>query len=53
MKAGIDLRRGKKVIIVGRTESSLEKTAGEIGATAYYTLDTGSTSSIPTRSVRR
>jgi short-subunit dehydrogenase involved in D-alanine esterification of teichoic acids len=38
---------GKKVIIAGRTESTLKDTAKEIGATAYYTLDTGDVSSIP------
>ena len=35
------LLHGKGVIIVGRTESKLRKTASEIGATAYYVLDTG------------
>lgn len=38
---------GKKVIIVGRTESTLKKTAQEIGAAAYYVLDTGDTQAIP------
>jgi short-subunit dehydrogenase involved in D-alanine esterification of teichoic acids len=38
---------GKSVIIVGRTESKLKSTASEIGATAYYTLDTGDVKSIP------
>jgi short-subunit dehydrogenase involved in D-alanine esterification of teichoic acids len=38
---------GKKVIIAGRTESTLKDTAKDIGAAAYYTLDTGSVSSIP------
>lgn len=38
---------GKSVIIVGRTESKLESTASEIGAEAYYTLDTGHVKSIP------
>lgn len=37
----------KKVIIVGRTESKLQQTLKEIGATAYYVLDTGEISSIP------
>jgi short-subunit dehydrogenase involved in D-alanine esterification of teichoic acids len=41
------LKQGKKVIIVGRTESRLQSTAKEIGATAHYVLDTGSISSIP------
>ncbi|KAH7029101.1 uncharacterized protein B0I36DRAFT_374723 [Microdochium trichocladiopsis] len=36
-----------KVIIVGRTESKLQATAKEIGAAAYYVLDTGSTKDIP------
>lgn len=40
------LAQGKKVIIVGRTESKLRNTAQEIGATAYYVLDTGKTSDI-------
>lgn len=30
-----------QVIIVGRTESTLKESAKEIGATAYYVLDTG------------
>ena len=41
------IRRGKKVIIAGRTESSLKQTASEINAAAYYVLDTGDTASIP------
>ncbi|CRK16635.1 putative oxidoreductase DltE like protein [Verticillium longisporum] len=41
------LSQGKKVIIAGRTESKLKAACDEIGATAYYTLDTGDTSSIP------
>lgn len=40
------IKDGKKVIIVGRTESTLEITAEEIGAAAYYVLDTGDTPSI-------
>ncbi|WVW85866.1 hypothetical protein I302_107904 [Kwoniella bestiolae CBS 10118] len=36
------LKRGKKVLIAGRTESTLKATASEIGATGYYVLDTGS-----------
>jgi short-subunit dehydrogenase involved in D-alanine esterification of teichoic acids len=38
---------GKSVIIVGCTESKLKSTAFEIGAAAYYTLDTGNVKSIP------
>lgn len=41
------IKDGKKVIIVGRTESNLKSTAKEIGAEAYYVLDTGNISSIP------
>jgi short-subunit dehydrogenase involved in D-alanine esterification of teichoic acids len=37
---------GKSVIIAGRTESSLAKTAGEIGAKAYYVLDVSDIGSI-------
>lgn len=37
---------GKAVIIAGRTESSLKKTAAEIGATAYFVLDVSDISSI-------
>lgn len=37
---------GKSVIIAGRTEDSLKKTADEIGAKAYYVLDISKTSSI-------
>ena len=40
------IRKGKKVIIVGRTESKLKTAAQETGATAYYTLDTGCVSEI-------
>ena len=40
------IRDGKKVIIAGRTESTLKQTAQEIGA-AYYVLDTGDIQSIP------
>lgn len=35
------LKQGKEVILVGRTESNLQKTQKEIGATAHYVLDTG------------
>ena len=41
------IKDGKKVIIAGRTESNLQASAKEIGATAYYVLDTGKVSSIP------
>ncbi|KAJ4291654.1 hypothetical protein N0V90_009549 [Kalmusia sp. IMI 367209] len=41
------IRDGKKVIIVGRTESTLQSTAQEIGAAAYYVLDTGDIKSVP------
>ena len=44
------LKQGKEVILVGRTESNLQKTQKEIGATAHYVLDTGDVDSdaIPT-----
>jgi short-subunit dehydrogenase len=35
------IEQKKKVIIVGRTESTLQQTAKEIGAAGYYILDTG------------
>ncbi|KAI4131108.1 MAG: hypothetical protein LQ347_003120 [Umbilicaria vellea] len=38
---------GKKVIIVGRTESKLQTAAREMKAAEYYTLDTGDINSIP------
>lgn len=41
------IKKGKKVIIAGRTESNLASTAKEIGATAYYVLDTSATSTFP------
>ncbi|RAK75322.1 putative short-chain dehydrogenases/reductase [Aspergillus fijiensis CBS 313.89] len=41
------LRKGKKVIIAGRTEQTLRQTAQEIGATDYFVLDTGVVSQIP------
>ncbi|OSS47496.1 hypothetical protein B5807_07373 [Epicoccum nigrum] len=41
------IKDGKNVIIVGRTESKLKESASEIGAKAYYVLDTGNVSSIP------
>lgn len=40
------LSMGKRVLIAGRTESNLKQTASEIGATAYYVLDTGKPSDI-------
>jgi short-subunit dehydrogenase involved in D-alanine esterification of teichoic acids len=41
------VKDGKKVIIAGRTESKLQSSAKDIGASAYYVLDTGDISSIP------
>jgi short-subunit dehydrogenase involved in D-alanine esterification of teichoic acids len=41
------VKDGKKVIIAGRTESKLQSSAKDIGAAAYYVLDTGDISSIP------
>ncbi|KAL3443088.1 hypothetical protein BJX65DRAFT_211413 [Aspergillus insuetus] len=41
------ISKGIKVIIAGRTESNLQTTSHEIGATDYYVLDTGNTASIP------
>lgn len=41
------ISKGKKVIIAGRTESKLKETAKEIGAVAYYVLDTGKVADIP------
>lgn len=41
------LKKGKKVLLAGRTESSLKETTKDIGATGYYVLDTGKTESIP------
>ena len=40
------IRCGKTVVIAGRTESKLKDTAAQIGAAAYYVLDTGDTSQI-------
>lgn len=40
------ISQGKKVIIVGRTESKLQSTSKEIGS-EYYVLDTGDIKSIP------
>ncbi|KPM44066.1 hypothetical protein AK830_g2445 [Neonectria ditissima] len=41
------ISKGKKVLLVGRTESNLRSTAEEIGAAGYYVLDTGKISDIP------
>ncbi|KXJ90262.1 short-chain dehydrogenase [Microdochium bolleyi] len=41
------ISKSVKVILVGRTESNLQSTAKEIGAAAYYVLDTGNTAAIP------
>jgi short-subunit dehydrogenase involved in D-alanine esterification of teichoic acids len=40
------IKMGKSVIIAGRTEETLKKTASEIGATDYVVLDVSNTSSI-------
>ncbi|PSK34064.1 Peroxisomal hydratase-dehydrogenase-epimerase [Elsinoe australis] len=40
------ISQGKQVIIAGRTESNLQSTSKEIGATSYYVLDTGKTEAI-------
>ncbi|KAG8704007.1 hypothetical protein FRC08_002513 [Ceratobasidium sp. 394] len=41
------IKRGKKVYIAGRTESSLSKTAKEIGAAGYFVVDVGDLDSLP------
>lgn len=41
------LSQGKKVIICGRTESSLEKASKEMKDCPYYVLDTGDIAAIP------
>ncbi|KAJ9603740.1 hypothetical protein H2200_011926 [Cladophialophora chaetospira] len=41
------IRAGKKVILVGRSESKLKSAASEINAAAYYVLDTGDIKAIP------
>lgn len=41
------LKRGKKVIIVGRTKSNLEEASAKLGNCAYYVLDTGKIDEIP------
>jgi len=38
---------GKSVIIAGRTESKLKKTAEEIGAKGYFVLDVGDIKAVP------
>ena len=38
---------GKSVIIAGRTEAGLKKTAAQIGAKAYFVLDVSNISAIP------
>jgi short-subunit dehydrogenase involved in D-alanine esterification of teichoic acids len=40
------IKRGKKVLLAGRTEESLKATTSEIGAAGYYLLDVGDTSSL-------
>lgn len=41
------VKQGKKVLIAGRTESNLKSAVKDIGAAAYYVLDTGKVSGIP------
>jgi short-subunit dehydrogenase involved in D-alanine esterification of teichoic acids len=41
------IKDGKKVIIAGRTESNLQSALKEMGAAAYYVLDTGDVAAIP------
>lgn len=41
------ISKGKKVLLIGRTESNIRSTAEEIGAAGYYVLDTGKTADIP------
>ncbi|WVQ99807.1 hypothetical protein IAU59_006949 [Kwoniella sp. CBS 9459] len=41
------LRRGKKVLLAGRSKDKLVATTKEIGASGYYVLDTGDIPSIP------
>ncbi|QRV87445.1 short chain dehydrogenase [Ceratobasidium sp. AG-Ba] len=41
------IKRGKTVYIAGRTESSLAKTAKEIGAAGYFVVDVGDLDSLP------
>lgn len=41
------LSQGKKIIIVGRTESKLQSAAKELKNCPYYVLDTGDLPAIP------
>ena len=41
------IKRGKTVYIAGRTESSLAKTAKEIGAAGYFVVDVGDIPTLP------
>lgn len=41
------IKKGKKVLIAGRSEDKLAAAAKEIGAAGYYVLDTGKVSDIP------
>lgn len=41
------ISQGKTVLIAGRTESNLQVTAKEIGASGYYILDVGDSAAIP------
>lgn len=41
------IKQGKKVIIVGRNPKKLSSAASELGAAAFYELDTGDVASIP------
>ncbi|WVR07334.1 hypothetical protein IAU60_004375 [Kwoniella sp. DSM 27419] len=41
------IKRGKKVLLAGRSEDKLKATTREIGAEGYYVLDTGDVQSIP------
>jgi len=40
------IKKGKKIILAGRTESNLKQTAEEIGAVGYYVLDVSKLSTI-------
>lgn len=39
--------QGKKVILVGRTESNLKEASGKLGNAPYYVLDTGRVEDVP------
>lgn len=41
------IKKGKKVLIAGRSEDKLKSACKEIGAAGYYVLDTGKVSAIP------